>query len=92
MGAKKAWEALTNPKPTNRDELVLWLADRVIKRFRYRSPMAVKEQDVWWLLVVLARWGWLTRREMPSISRHAMGDLVRDIVDVARINAEENGK
>lgn len=92
MGTNNAWQALTNPDPTEREKLLLFLVDCAQKRFDYRSAGEIKADDVWYLLCILYRWDFLTSDNTSSMGRKALGGIVKDVIDMAAIIQRESVK
>lgn len=83
MGINRAYEALTNPNPSNRQFLVRFIAERAIRRIS--PPNTVQKDDIWYLICILQRWGFITGEDMPALSRKTLGGLVQDAYDAAKI-------
>jgi len=84
MGIQRALDALTTPKPNDRQALIVFLAQRLSVRGKVkRSPVRI--EDVYWLIAVMVRWNGITKSELPSLSRQAVGNLAEDIKDCWQI-------
>jgi len=89
MGIKRAYEALTAPKQTDRQFLIDFMARRLAKRGGVKRPLP-RIETVYHMIAILLRWGFITTQEMPNLSLDAMGNLAEDTLDAWRIINMEN--
>lgn len=79
MSIQYAMDVLTNPKPSERQTLVKFIAERcMIRSAKNFSP---RIDDVWYIIAVCLRWGAITGRDMPNMGRLALGRLAQDVFD-----------
>lgn len=88
MGIQSAYEILTRPQPAERDQLVIFAAQRCNKR--YGRPNQPNEGVASYMLAVLIRWGYVGSDNLKSMQRKAYGKLIADIVDVWALMVQEN--
>lgn len=88
MGILRAFEALTEPKPNDRQFLIAFMAQRLSKRGKGK-PAPVRIEDCYWMIAVLLRWGFITKKELPSMSRQTLGNLAEDTKDAWTIINQE---
>ena len=79
MSIEYAMDTLTNPSPSNRQQLVKFLAERC--KIRGKTNFGPRMDDVWYIIAVCQRWGAITGEEMPNFSRLAAGRLAQDVFD-----------
>lgn len=87
MAILSAYDILTDPNPTARGKLVVFLAEWCARRIKQRRYP--KKDDVWYVVAIAMRWGAITRQEMPNFSRSAIGQLVEDVYAVWTIKIQE---
>lgn len=84
---KLALEALTAPKPSDQQVLILVVVDWMIRRF----PLARTgdKTRVSYALFVLARYGVIIGKDMPTINPKAYENIVNTIVDAWTLKLSE---
>lgn len=80
MSIETALEILTAPKLTERQHLVKLLAERC--KNRSKGNFSPRHDDVWYVIAIALRWQLITKQDMPSLSRLALGRLQQDIYDL----------
>jgi len=87
MAIQGALDILTDPNPTNRGRLVLFLTEWAMRRSKNRGyPL---KDDVWFVVAIAMRWGAITRQELPGFTRRALGMLVEDVFAMWTIKIQE---
>jgi len=89
MGIKRAYDALTNPKPSERQFLIWFMASRLAAKRGVKSPI-IKIEAIYHMFAILLRWGFINGENMPNLSRDAVGNLCEDVKDAWHIIATEN--
>lgn len=83
MGIKRAMEALTDPHPNARQELIRFIADRAMLKKQRQNT--IYKDDIWYIVLILLRWGAITKTDIPNLSRLAVGGVVEDAYDAVKI-------
>lgn len=91
MSIKKALESLTTDKPSQRDLLVRWLAERCLEDSK-ETGVSPYENHVWHKLIVLARYEGISDADVRKWSRSTLGKLVADIIDGWRLLLQQDVK
>jgi len=84
---KQALEALTSPNPSDQQVLIIVMVDWMMRRFPEKRTG--DKTRVAYGLMVLARYGLITNKEMPRINPKAYEVLVNTIVDAWSIKLQE---
>jgi len=90
MAQKSAWEALTNPQPSEHQLFIVFVAQLCVRR--YSENTVPNDLDISHLLTVLARWGYADSKNMRALSRTAYGRVVADIRETWEIIRQDKAR